>query len=245
MKSKILIASALFLISFAALADDKVDQIVAEYIEAKGGMEALESNKTMVVKGHMSQGPMEFPWTASFKRPNKLHMEFEVQGMKGVQAYDGTTGWMVMPFMGKTDAEEMADDQLNQIVDQADFDGPLVNYKAKGHTVEYIGETEIEGTPVVELKVTKKNGDVMHFFLDQEYKLEVMTRSKMKQMGQEFEMENYYSNYKEVGNTVIAHSISSRINGVEGQQLTMESIELNTELDDDMFSMPEKAEAAE
>lgn len=163
--------------------------------------------------------------------------------MKGIQAYDGEVGWQVMPFMGKSDAVELSEDELKMVKDQSEVEGPLVNHKEKGIELELVGNTEIEGTPVIEVKATKPNGDVVHVFLDEEYMIEVMTRSKMKMMGQEVEAETYFSDYKEVGehNVPMAHSMSVKMNGAVVQNMTFELVETNIDVADSMFTMPEKA----
>lgn len=222
--------------------DLKLDEVLSEYYEAKGGLEVIKGIKSMKAKGKMSMGPMEVPLEIAFKRPSKVHVSFEVQGMKGIQAYDGEKGWSVMPFMGKPDAEEMADDQLKQIKEQADIDGVLVDYKEKGHTVELIGTTEIEGTPVIELKVTKKDGDIMTYFLDEEYKLEVMVRAQTSMMGQETLTESFTSGYQEIGDTVVPMQTTVKVNGKEVQSLIFESMEFDVEIDDSKFAMPAKAD---
>ena len=246
---KRLLITILFSIAAVAVvqAEQNLDEVLAEYVEAKGGADAIQGIKTMQISGKMTMGAMEFPFELTSKRPNKVYTSFEAQGMKGVQAYDGETGWAIMPFMGKPDPEKMADDQLKQIKDQADMDGPLINYKDKGHTVELVGETEIEGTPVIELKVTKKNEDVVHIFLDKEYKLEVMSRAKMDMMGQQVEAETYFSDYNEVGGTIMPHALSVKMNGQVVQNLTFTDIKTNVDVEDSLFTMPEKktAEAAE
>ncbi len=220
----------------------KLEDVLNDYYEAKGGLEVIKGIKSMHAKGKMSMGPMEVPLEIYAKRPNKVHVSFEVQGMKGIQAYDGKTGWAVMPFMGKPDPEEMADDQLKQIQEQADMDGVLVDYEKKGHKVELVGTSEIEGTPVIELKVTKKNGDVMEYFLDEEYKLEVMVRAQTTMMGQEMITESFTSGYQEVGDTVVPMQTTVKVNGAVAQSLTFESFEFNVDVEDAMFSMKEKAE---
>lgn len=226
--------------------DLKLDDVLNDYYEAKGGLEVIKGINTLLVKGKMTMGGMEIPLDVKVKRPNKVYTSFELQGMKGIQAYDGETGWAVMPFMGKPDPEKMADDQLKQIQDQADMDGPLVGYKEKGHTVELVGKSDVEGTPVIELKVTKKNGDVVNYFLDEEYKLEVMTRTKTKMMGQEVISESYFSGYQEVGDTVVPFQTSVKMNGQVAQTMTFEDVQINVEIDDSLFVMPvvEKKEAA-
>lgn len=246
MKKMLLLCSAL-MTSNAFAADLKLEDVLNEYYEAKGGLEVIKSTQSLKIKGKMTMGPMEVPLEVMIKRPNKVYTTFELQGMKGIQAFDGETGWAVMPFMGKPDPEKMADDQLKQVQDQADMDGPLVDYKDKGHTVELIGTSEIEGTPVIELKVTKKNGDVVEVFLDEEYKLEVMTRAQTNMMGQDVIAESYMSGYQEVGDTVMAFQTTVKMNGQVQQTLTFEDVQLNTEIDDALFEMPatENKDAAE
>ncbi len=251
LRSKKMLLMTAMLGSVAAVqAEMKLDEVLAEYIEAKGGMEFINKTNTMKVTGVMTMGPMEAPLNFTIKRPNKVYSTFEIQGMKGIQAYDGEKGWQVMPFMGKTEPEYISGDELKQLQDQGDIEGPLINAEAKGNVLELIGSTEIEGTPVIEIKATKKNGDVMTVFLDEEYKLEVMTRSKMSMMGQEIEAETYFSDYKEVGDTgvPVAHSMAVKMNGTAAQTITFEKIEYNIDVDDALFKMPaatEKKEAAE
>ncbi len=244
MNKNVLLMVGLVGSTFAVQAEQTLDEILAEYVAAKGGMEVIQSTKTMTAKGKMTSGPMEFPFAFTYKEPNKIYTTFEVQGMKGIQAYDGEKGWQVMPFMGKTDPVLMSEDELKQVKDQSDIEGPLINAEAKGIVLELIGPTEIEGTYVVEIKATKKNGDVIHLFLDQEYKLEVMTRAKMSMMGQEIEAESYFSDYKEVGEAgvPVAHSIEVKINGSAMQSMNFDTVEFNVAVDDTLFAMPEVTE---
>ena len=95
-------------------------------VEAQGGKDKLLAVESAKFNGNMMMGPgMEVPFTMVFRRPMNMRLEFTMQGMTAVQAYDGETAWSIMPFMGKTDPEVMADDQAKNIKEQADFDGPL------------------------------------------------------------------------------------------------------------------------
>lgn len=230
------------LISSAAMAQT-ADEIIAKNIEAKGGLEKLRAVKTMRITGKMMMGPgMEAPMVIETARPHKMRVEFTFQGMTGIQAYDGTTGWMVMPFMGKKDPEPVAGDDLKQMEEQADIDGPLVDYKEKGNQVEYLGKGEVEGTPVHKLKVTKKNGDIQTLYLDADSYLEIKAEGKTKMRGQEIEGETTFGDYKEVGGMVFAHSIQSKMKGGPGpgQTITFEKIEVNPEIPASRFEMPAK-----
>jgi outer membrane lipoprotein-sorting protein len=220
------------------------DEIIAKNVEAKGGLAKLKSVQTLRISGKMMVGPgMEAPMVIETARPNKMRVEFTFQGMTGIQAYDGKGGWSLMPFLGKKEPEPMSADDLKQAEDQADIDGPLVDYKEKGHQVEYLGKGEVEGTPVHKLKVVKKNGDVSTVYLDAESFLEIKAEGKTKVRGQEIEGETTFGDYKEVGGLVFAHSIQSKMKGAPegaGQTITFEKIEINPEIPASRFDMPAK-----
>ncbi len=230
------------LVAVAAQAQT-ADEIIAKNIEAKGGLDKIKGVQSMRITGKMMVGPgMEAPMVIETARPHKVRMEFTFQGMTGIQAYDGKAGWSVMPFMGKKDPEPMSADDLKQAEEQADMDGPLVDYKEKGHTVEYLGKDEIEGTPVYKLKITKKNGDIQTLYLDADSYLEIKAEGKTKVRGQEIEGETTFGDYKEVGGLVLAHSIQSKMKGGQGpgQTITFEKIEVNPEIAASRFEMPAK-----
>ncbi len=223
---------------------ETLDQVLAKNLEVRGGKDAILAVKSSRMTGTMrmggsAAGALEVPITAEFKRPNKVRVEFIMQGMTAVQAYDGEVGWAIIPFLGKTEPEEMAEDQLKDIKEQADFDGVLVNYKEKGHTVELLGTEEVDGTPAYRLKVTKANGDVVNLYLDQEYFVEFKADTKREVQGNEVEISTVFGDYKEVGGLLFAHSMEMSFAGnPEGQVITIDTIELNVELDDDRFTMP-------
>jgi len=194
----------------------------------------------------MGEG-MEAPITIEYKRPDKVRMEFELQGMTGIRAFDGETGWFIMPFMGTADPQEMADDQLKEIKEQGDWiGGPLVDFEAKGHTVELVGTEEVEGTEAHKLKITFNDGDVIHMYLDTEYCLEFKRESRQQMQGMEIEMTATIGDYKEVGDIVIAHSVMSTIgDGTANFDITIDKVELDVDIDDARFIMPEPPPPAE
>jgi hypothetical protein len=186
---------------------------------------------------------MEAPIVLTWKRPNMVRMEFNVQGMIGIQAYDGTTGWMVMPFMGKKDPEKMSDDDIKDFAEMADFfEGDLFDYQKKGHTVELLGKEPIEGTEAWKLKVTKKDGNVSTMYLDAEAYLEIKSESRRKVRDQEVDIESTAGDYKEVGGLIFAHSYEQKQKGApQGQVITLEKIELDPEVPASDFAMPPPA----
>jgi outer membrane lipoprotein-sorting protein len=244
MKKVTMLALALLCAFSVFAADLTVDEILAKNTDAKGGMEKLRALNGARFSGKMAMGPMEAPFTMTKARPEKMRLEFTIQGMTGVQAYDGTTGWMVMPFMGKKDPEAMTGDMLKEVKDQADFDGPFIDYAKKGNKVELLSKEKIEGTEAYKLKLTQKDGSETIVFLDAESFLEIRMESKKKMQGQEIEGETTLGNYQEVGGLLFPFSIENKAKGMPGGQvITIEKVELNPTIADDLFAMPKKAEA--
>ena len=227
-----------------AAQEPTVEELIAANLEAKGGEEAWEEIETARIEGTMSFGPQEAPFVYYWKTPNRVRIEFTVQGMTGIQAYDGESGWSYMPFMGKTEAEKMAPEDAAQIKNDADFRGPLVDPEEKGYEITYAGEDEVEGTPAYKLKVVNEDGDVSWLYLDKEYKVEIQRVDERTIRGQEVEMTTSIGDYKEVAGILMPHShdIASSM-APEGQSQTMifNEVELNPEISDDLFEMPEGA----
>lgn len=233
--------SVVLLTGVVVAADMSLEELLAAHFEAQGGVKNLKAVETARLSGNMMMQPgMELPFTMIFSRPQKMRMEFTMQGMTAVQAYDGETAWAIMPFMGKTDPEVMAEDQAKNVIEQADFDGPLMDWQEKGHQVELIGLAETEGTEAYKLKVALANGDVRFHYLDAEYFLTIMQEGKTTMQGEEIEFETLLSDYKEVGGLMFPHSIESRQKGApSGQVITIETVELGVEVDNEIFVMPE------
>lgn len=242
-KQLVLTLLAALLVAPVFAGEMSVDDIIAKNIETLGGADAWKAVKSAKMSANINMGGMELPINMTFKRPHMMRVDMEMQGMQIVQAYDGETGWAVMPMMGSSEPELMADDQLKQIKDQADFDGPLVDYKEKGHTVELVGKEDVEGTEAYKLKLTKDNGDVVHMYLDTEYFLVFKQEGRVNMQGVEVNSTVNLSDYKEVGDIVMPHSTEIVAEGAPaGVVITVNNVELNPEVDEAQFAFPEKAE---
>jgi outer membrane lipoprotein-sorting protein len=218
-----------------------LDEVLQRYFQAAGGLDKMKAVQATRVSGRMSLGQgIEATFVRTGKRPNKVRLEFTVQGVTGIQAYDGENAWMLMPFMGQTQPELMPPDLARSIEEEADFDGPLVDYRAKGHQVELVGRESVEGTPAFKLKVTLKSGDVSFYYLDAEYYLPLRTESTRRFQGQELKVVTSFGDYKEVGGLMMPHAITVTGQGPGTQQLIIGKVELNPEIPDDHFRMPPK-----
>jgi outer membrane lipoprotein-sorting protein len=238
-----LIAAAVLVPSlYAQTADD----IIAKNIQARGGMDKIKSVKSIKTTATMTMGPgMEAPGIMVQKRPEMARLEFTIQGLTAVQAYDGSKAWQIMPFTGKKDPEMMSADETKEMEETADLDGPLVDYKAKGNTVELLGKEKIEGTDAYKLKVTLKNGDVQTQYIDADSYLEIKEETTRMVRGTEHDFESSIGDYKDVDGLIFPFAVESGIKGTDQKQkITISKIELNVPADDGIFKMPPPAPAA-
>ena len=220
------------------------DEIIAKHEAAMGGKDKIKAVKSERVTGKMVMGQgMEAPFTMEMARPNKMRMEFTFQGMTGVQAFDGTTGWSVMPFMGKTEPEAAPEEEAKKMQEQASMDGLLMDYKDFGRTVELVGKEDLEGTPVYKLKVTQKSGDVAYLYIDAEQYMLLKQTGKTKVRGQEIESETVFGDFKKVDGLTFPYSIEQKAAGMPGgMTMTVSNIELNPAVADSRFTMPPPSE---
>jgi hypothetical protein len=235
------------LLSLAVLASAAVhasaqtaDEIVEKFVKTVGGMEKIQAVKSIRRTGRYNGGGgFEAVIVEENERPNLVRQEFIIQGMTGVTAYDGKTGWKIEPWNGKKDAEPLGEEEMKGILEDSDLDGPLVNYRAKGNKVEYVGMDQVEGTDAYKLKVTLANGDVRYFYMDTDYYVPIKIDVKRIVRGAEREYETILGDYKEVNGWYLPFSVES---GQKGSQfkakVTYDKIEPNVTLDSARFHPP-------
>lgn len=217
-----------------------VDELIKKNLDARGGLQKIKAVKTTRVTAKVIQQSLEIPLVIQLKRPSMVRADVTFQGKSQIMAFNGQSGWKVDPFQGSPDPEKIAGDDLKEAEEQADMDGALVDYKEKGHKVELVGKEDMEGTPVYNLKLTLKNGDVRNIYLDAENYLELKIKLKRKAPGGEVEIEQYAGNYKPVNRIMHAFSVETKVKGQTVNQIVIEKIEMDVPIDDSVFKMPEK-----
>ncbi len=230
----------------ASLSAQTADDIIAKYLKTVGGMDKIQAVQTLRRAGTFNGGGgFEAAVLQENKRPNKVREEFSLQGMTGVNAYDGKTGWKIEPWQGKKDAEALSEDEMKQIVEDADFDEPLIHYQQKGNKVEFVGMEQVEGTDAYKLKVTLTSGDVRYYYMDTDYYVPIKIEMKRMIRGAEQEFETSLGDYKEVAGWYLPYSVETRRKGSEDvQKITFEKIEANVPIDDGRFAKPEPKQPA-
>ena len=243
------IAAALLLLVVAsdALAYT-ADELAAKNVSARGGAERLSAIHALRLAGKMrvNGGTLELGLVTLVKRPGSIRYEAQLQGLTKVQAYDGAQAWQVNPFQGRKDAERLsADDAKAMGEDAADFLGVLVDYKAKGYTLEYLGTEDVDGTQAHKLRVTRPNGDLTFLYLDPDYFLEIRAVDRRIEHGIPTETVTDYGDYEKVDGVYLAFAQDSGPMGSsERQKVQYEKAEANAPLEDAMFQFPTAAAQA-
>src|SRR6267143_6608338 len=217
------------------------DELINKNIDAKGGLDAIKAIKTVRMAGRLdAAGGFTGRVGQENMRPDRVRETFSLQGMTAVQAYEGSSAWQIQPFGGHKDPQLMGEDDLRDLLLDADFDGPLVDYREKGNTVEYLGHDVVDGDDALRLKVTLKNGDILYYYLDPDTYLEI--RKEIQEFIRGSIKENVVDlgSYKPVAGVMYPFSIASgpknRPNAA--QTTTIDKIDVNVPLAKSEFELP-------
>jgi hypothetical protein len=234
---KVLILILSFLTTGVFFAQNlKLEDVLANYNKASG-QEKLSKIQTMKMTGKVFQMGMEMTMSIIKKRPNLSRTEVVAQGMTIVIVYDGQTGWMIAPYTGSSDPQDMPEEQLNS-VKKEDMDGPFTNWKEKGSQIELVGKENMDSIPVYNLKMTSKEGDVSNFYLDATRFTILKMKAKVMAQGQLTEVETKFSDFKDVDGIQTAHKMETMSNGQAGAQITFDKFEYDIPVDNAIFKKP-------
>jgi hypothetical protein len=182
----------------------------------------------------------QLPFTLEMKRPRKTRLELEFGGQTALQVYDGTQGWKVRPFLNRHEVESFTADELKTIASQSDLDGYLVDYAAKGTKVELGGVEKVEGKDAFKLKLTLKNKQVLHEWIDAKTFLEVKIEGTPRRLDNRIHpVFIYLRDYRAVSGRMIPHLIETTVQGVATtEKIRIEKVVVNPALNESRFAKP-------
>ena len=230
------------------LAAITADEIVARNVEARGGAAALASLKSLRRTGRFILPGRSLLITVSEvkERPGRIRQEGTFQGLTQVQAFDGEKGWQVQPFEGRKDPALMSEDDAKPFRIAADLDGTFVDAKAKGHTVEYLGTEDVDGTLAHMLRVRLKWGGDVTVWLDPDTWMVIRELQTLTVRGAEQQVETDYGDYEKVGGVFVPMSEESgpRSSPPAARAKSIyDKAEANVAVAADAFAFPAKAAA--
>ncbi len=218
-----------------------VDEIVTSNLAARGGKERIQALRSIRHTGTATgSGGRVARVVREIKRPGLYRLEFISQGTTSVFAHDGQTGWHVAPLQGHFEPQEITPGTDSAAgVDERDIEGPLVDWREKGHVVELVGRETLPGGEAVKLKVTLKDGAIRYDYVDVASRQIVRSDFTRTIRGRTVTLEETFSDFREAGGLVFPHLIETHVRDrPEAIRIVVEKIELDPDLDDARFRLP-------
>jgi hypothetical protein len=172
----------LFLVAAQFSSAQTVDEIITKYENARGGKARLISIQTLYMEGIRQMMGTDHIVKVN-KVQNKLsRIDFEMGTQNGFTLVTPTEAWFYIPFRSPNPFPLPAD-AVAGMQAELDIAGPLVNYVAKGHTVELIGkDTANGGDSCYKIKLTTHAGKVIFFWIDTKSNLLVQSSQTSSSM---------------------------------------------------------------
>ena len=217
-----------------------VDEVVGRYVAARGGLKKLRALRTLRQEGRVNAGAgRDGVVMREIKRPGKIRFEFTVQGVTSVFASDGQRGWKVTPLEGKMGPQPLPDEALIDAREQADIDGPLVDWKSKGSQIELVGREAVDGHDAWKLKLTLKSGGVLTAWVDVKSANLVRTEATRQVRGKRVRIETTLGDYRRTGGILFPHLVEVRAAGrPQVLKIVVDKVEVNPTLSDARFAPP-------
>ena len=232
---QVFILATLMLVAFVGTQAQTLEKVLEKHYEATGHKKIADI-ETFHIKAKMSMMGMDMPMDIQIKQPDMFKVSVEVMGQKTVSAFDGDKGWMINPMMG-AGVQDLTGDQLKQAMSQADMEGELYNYAAKGHSAELIGKVNADGKEAYRIKLTDKDGQVKNYYIDANTYLILKMKAKIEAMGQTVEVETKMVEYEKIEGIQMAKKIEV-VMPMGSQSIVMEEIKLNEKIEDSVFARP-------
>lgn len=222
-----IVATLVSVFTFAQTAEE----IVTKHVDAIGGTAPWKKINSIYYEGKLTVQGAEVNVTLTALNGKGVRQNLTIMGMTGYQIITPSAGWNFMPFQGQTTPEAMTADELKASSDDLDVQGKLVDYKSKGHTIEYLGKDDVEGTECFKLKITTKAGNVETVFIDPKTYYIVRTVQKRIANGQESDVPTNLSNYQKLPEgIVVPFSIALPFG-----ELVISKAEVNKPVDESLF----------
>jgi hypothetical protein len=244
------LAAALILSTPAPAAQaPSADDIIAHHLEALGGLDKLKAIKTLKRSGRLIVPGFngELVYTETRMRPDAIRQDLTLQGLTQVAAFDGREGWQIEPFQGRKDPSRMSADETKAMRLAADIDRPLIDYKAKGHRVEYLGLEDVDGTPAYKLRVKLAWGDEVTYWIDPDTWMLVRDRERQTVRGAEQVVDTDYGEYEQVGGVFVPMEEEQGpqdSDPSQKQKIVFDKAEANVPVERTLFSFPPTAKSA-
>ncbi len=205
------------------------------HVEAIGGQERVDRLESFRAAGQSRLGEVTLDFQMWAARPRSIRIEVMMGNQTLVQGWDGyAEPWIKGGMEG--DPQPMPANVKERFKSESDFDTALVNPVKRGFALEYAGEDEVDGRPVVKLLATRNLTDQSTLFLAADtYFIVRQDRVRFSADGVRVETQTYYDDFRPVLGVIMPHQISVYEDGRLSSSVTLNWIEPNPPMEPEMF----------
>jgi hypothetical protein len=240
MKNIIIVIVFILGLVFVQFAEGQsVDDIISQYITARGGQDKLDAIKTLYLEGtrQMMGNEVDVKVTKVDGKLNRV--DFQVGGNTGYTIVTPDKGWSYVP-MRSDNVEQIPAERLKTMQDQLDIAGPLVNYAAKGYKATLLVKDTVNNREAWKIQLTNNSGKDETFYIDTKSNLLLQTRQMMqgdskRNNGGSNEIITDYSDYKDVDGVMFPQTITTEGSGMGSGAMTFDKIEVNQPVDEKLY----------
>ncbi len=215
-------------------------QIVARYIEACGGAERWRGVGAIEMTGTYSVFSKRSEFRLIRKRGDLFRLDFDLLDAPSARARDAAGPWMRHGLL-KPVAGYVGDHPYKaQLERESLFPLVLLDYAAKGISVESLGSGEVDGVATLDLKLTFPDDSTETWHLDAESFLEVAIDSQIvdhTQAGEPMSQRAFFDDFREVESLTLPHQVELEF-GARLESMTVARVDVDPVLDDVSFSPP-------
>lgn len=218
-----------------ALQAQTADEIVAKYVDAIGGKQAISQVKSISMETDVQVMGNDAPGSVEVLDGVGYKSETDFNGSKIIQCYTDKGGWLVNPMAGMADPTPMPDDQYQAGKDNIYVSGGLSDYAAKGSKLELVSKDAKAYT----LKLINKDKVETTYVIDPATYLIKSTTRKGEMQGQEVDVTTTFSDYRKTDTGyLMPYAFDVDFGGQFQLSIAVKKVELNKTIDPAIFAMP-------
>lgn len=224
-------------------------EVIRRNVAARGGLEAWRGVTTMVWLGHLERAngkkDLRVPFVMQMQRPNLTRFELKEQFQQFTRIFDGRHGWRIRPGPdGLPQTKSFSPAEAAFAQQEYVIDGPLIDYQAKGVSVDLDGIDSVGERKAYRLSLRLPSGAERKLWIDVKTDLEIrLDRPATSPLAPGRPVSAYYGDYRRENGLQIPHSIETtaeagRPASQAADKLIIERVLINPKLDALAFSPP-------
>jgi outer membrane lipoprotein-sorting protein len=226
------------MVALAAVGQAQLGHEIAQRHAERAGAK-LAALKNLRAEGRTFISGEMVPFTLTAERPNRLKVETFSPLRRVIQVHDGENPpWISHSEVKGGVPQTMAAADAKDFVDNADFDGPLVNFAEKGYSVDYAGEDMLDGRRAYKLLMMSPADDIFFLWVDAEnHEMVKRTVYKANKEGR-LTIETFFKDFRPVAGVLQPHRVETASNGRLVYVMVIDEMKANVEIPKGTFGRP-------